>query len=124
MVIPRTVTITRFLLLAHALVWLVFAALAAFGWLPGLPSTAWLRGLMAGLAALTGLLLLGLVYFLEHRQRLAYYAALALLFLIALLTLTDQLGWIDLVYSVLAMAPVILLIIEKDWYVKKYDPIA
>jgi predicted membrane channel-forming protein YqfA (hemolysin III family) len=74
---------------------------------------------MAILALLTTGLLMGLWLFLRRRSRLAYYLALGLLAVISLLTITDEFGLSDLIVLIITVAPLMLLIKDRAWYLQR-----
>jgi presenilin-like A22 family membrane protease len=59
-----------------------------------------------------------LVYMLNNRYRIGYYCALALFITITFLTFLDQVGWSDLVILAINIAPIVLLIKERSWYLQ------
>lgn len=109
-----TVRLTLGLILLNAAVWLVFAVLVLDWAVPGLPDLPALRGLMAGLALVCSLALTA--FFLRRRARLALVAAMLLLTTIAVLSITDQVGWLDLLSLLISLVPLVLLGKDRHWY--------
>jgi predicted membrane channel-forming protein YqfA (hemolysin III family) len=63
---------------------------------------------------------MGLWVFLRRRSSLAYYLTLGLLSVISLLTLTDDFGLSDLIVLIITIAPFVLLIKDRGWYLERY----
>ena len=74
------------------------------------------RWIMAFLAISAALYLVGASYYLLQKRRLAYFAVLACLFLIALLALFDELGLVDWIVFFITLAPIVMLIKDRKWY--------
>jgi|GEM_PF-2435538 len=104
------------LLVANGILWLGFSLVVLSGRHRALPADLRVQAAMAALAALAGMALLGLSWMLRRRRRVAYYGALALLLLIAVLTVTDDFGLIDLLVLALTLAPVALIIKNRSWF--------
>ncbi len=116
-------------LLGRVKVTLAFILLNTFFWLgfavftlqarsdsgTGLSAVTWI---WAGLAALSALALAGAAFLLRRRNKLAYYFALLMLGALAVLSLTDQVGWLDIVSLVISLVPFILLIWDRKWYLR------
>jgi lysylphosphatidylglycerol synthetase-like protein (DUF2156 family) len=115
---PRSVSFALIFILLNALVWLVLGIIIAANVHPALPVQPILKGFMAFLSFAIAAVLLGLFIFLKKRNRIAYWFAIGLLGLITLATFFDQLGLVDLGVLVLNIAPIILLIKDRTWYLK------
>ncbi len=115
---PRTVRITLFLILLNAVVWLGFAFLAVLGVIPGLPEIPGLRWLMAGLALACSIVLGLTAFLLQRRVRLGLVLGLLLLTIIAVLSLSDQLGWLDILSFLVCLVPLVLLVKDREWYLR------
>lgn len=115
---PPTVHLTLWLILLNAAIWLVFAGLAAAGMIPGLPDLPALRWLMAGLALACALALGLTTYLLRRRVRLGLVLGLLLLTIIAVLSISDQVGWLDLLSLLISLVPLVLLVKDRQWYLK------
>jgi hypothetical protein len=116
---PFTVTATFILVLLNALVWLCFAAIVALDLHPALPDSSAIRWIMGILAFGCACTLIVFAILLGKRVRVAYFTTLGLLALLVVRTITDEVGLADLVYLVLAATPLILLIKDRSWYLKK-----
>jgi len=116
---PSTVTAAHFLLLLNALVWLVFGIIVAAGLHPSMPESDVFRWTMAVLALLTTSVLLGLWVFLRRRSGIAYYLTIGLLVVLSILTVTDEFGLPDLMVLIIIAAPLVLLIKDRAWYLRR-----
>jgi hypothetical protein len=117
---PISVSATLILLLLNTLIWLAFAIIVAAGAHPSIPEVGLVKWGMAILSLLTTVLLMGLWVFLRRRSSLAYYLTLGLLSVISLLTLTDDFGLSDLIVLIITIAPFVLLIKDRGWYLERY----
>jgi lysylphosphatidylglycerol synthetase-like protein (DUF2156 family) len=114
--VPKMVRIALGFILINALMWFVIGVLIALNVHPGMPDDALLRWMMM-LGMFGGAIILGLLYLLlSKRRRLAFFITLVVLAVIILLTVTDQMGWADYVELVLAVVPLILLFLERNWF--------
>lgn len=113
---PRSFLAALVLILIQAVFWLIFSFLAASGSLPDPLASGTGRWMMAMLAFGVAVLLGSLVLYIHRRRRTAYYGSLIILALIAILSITDEVGlfdWISLITSLGALA---LLIYSGSWY--------
>jgi lysylphosphatidylglycerol synthetase-like protein (DUF2156 family) len=113
---PFTVSITLLFLTLNALVWLGFTALVALNLHPALPDQITVRWIMGILAFGSAGALIVLIILLGKRIRIAYFLTLGMLALLAVLTITDEVGWVDLLYLAIVVVPLILLIKDRVWY--------
>ena len=116
---PPTVVAVLMFLLVNAMIWIGFSVITAAGAHAGLPSEPAVRWIMAGLALGCGCILIGLAAALARRVRIAYYLITAILAVLAVLTITDDVGWIDLAYMGLVVVPLALLLKDRKWYLRK-----
>jgi lysylphosphatidylglycerol synthetase-like protein (DUF2156 family) len=115
---PPTASATILLLGLNALVWLGFAVFTVLGGIPSIPEGMF-RGLMALMALGASAVLASLVIGLRRRSRLAFYGALAVLAAIAVLSITDQVGLLDLVSLSISVIPLVLLVRDRRWYLRQ-----
>lgn len=119
---PRTVTLTLVFIFLNALVWLVLGLVIAASLHPALPDIPLLKGIMAAMSfAGAGLLLVAFILLLK-RKRTGFFLALGFLGVTALLTFFDQVGWVDLVTLLINIVPIVLLVRDRDWYLKRNQP--
>jgi lysylphosphatidylglycerol synthetase-like protein (DUF2156 family) len=119
---PRTVILNYIFISLNALVWLVLGVVITASLHPALPDIPLLKGIMASMSfAGAGLLLVAFILLLK-RKRTGFFLALGFLFVTALLTFFDQVGWVDLVTLIINIVPIVLLVRDRDWYLSKGLP--
>lgn len=106
----------RIFILISAAIWLAFAGITAAGAHPSYAGSDPLRLIMSSLALIVCLALLALYYLLGRRNRPAYILGIAFLIIIFLLTVADQIGWVDAAVLILTITPVVLLLLSRRWY--------
>ena len=117
--VPTLVKVAIGFILAGAGVWLVLGVLIAARLHQGMPSDPLIRWGMA-IAAFVAFLVMGtLAWLLAKRKRLAFFITLVALGVVFLLTLFDQVGWADAVMMALTVAPFVLLVIGRKWFLQK-----
>lgn len=104
------------LIILNALFWFIFFVISALGLLPGVLSTSPLRWVMAVLSLGTSLVLGILVTFLVRQKKWAYSLALILLGLIGILSITDEVGALDIFTSLISLGAILLLLKDHAWY--------
>lgn len=110
---PVSVSIALILVLVNAAFWLIFGFMFAFR-PTSMPEG--LKWIMVLLAISSSVILAVLARFLNRRNRLAYYASLTFLAVIAVLSITDEFGWLDLVSLLISLVPLGLLLKDRRWY--------
>ena len=115
---PTSVTATLLLIILIAIFWLVFAVIVLIGAHPSLPSEGIFKWIMLVLALGTSIVLAGLVILLRKRIRLAFYFGVVVFATIAVLSITDQIGWSDLAMLVINLVTLGLLIKDRAWYLR------
>ena len=118
---PRSTTAAHSLILINALFWLLFALFAALGVLPGNLSVGPLRWVLAILALGTSATLGFLVFLLNRRKKAAFYIVLGELTLIGTLSITDEVGFLDLFVLIVSFAAIVLIFMNRSWYLKSAD---
>ena len=113
---PLTVKITLGMLLIEALMWLVFGVIILAGLHPALPEGALYRWGMGGISILAAVVLVALTRLLLRRVRAAWYLTMVALFASFLVILFDNVGWVDLVVMAGVFLPMVLLLIDREWY--------
>jgi hypothetical protein len=114
---PTTVSITLLLLALDALMWFSFGVAVAAGCIASIAAPG-IRWVMAGLAWASAAALAALAFLLGRRVRLAFHAAVLLLAVITVLSVTDQVGLLDLAALALSAIPLALLIKDRSWYLR------
>jgi hypothetical protein len=119
---PVLVEIAQGFILIQALFWLAFGIMVLLGIHPGMPESAMIRWIMAVLS-FTGAFTLGiLMILLARRNHPAYYLITGLTALLCILTFTDQFGLPDLIYLIITAGTLILLLINRRWYLGEDRP--
>ena len=118
---PFTVKFALILVLINALVWLVFGVLVVAGLHPALPEEVYFKWGMTVLSFAAAGVMTALFLLLKKRIRWGWYAAVAALAVSSVLTIFDDVGWIDLAVLVVMLVPLILLIKDRKWYLQKSD---
>ncbi len=106
----------RHLLLLNTLGWLVFATIIAAGRHPSIPDSELVRWGMCGLALMTAAILTVAWVFLGKGSKLAFYVAIGMLALLAILTVTDEFGIADFAVLIVILLPLGLLLKDRDRY--------
>jgi hypothetical protein len=115
---PNSVKVTLAFILLNAVFWLGYAVAAVSTGQDsgtGLSAVTWI---WSGLAAVCALALAGAAFLLRRRSKLAYYFTLLMLALLALLSITDQVGLLDIFSLFISLVPLILLIWDRKWYLR------
>jgi hypothetical protein len=115
---PTSVSAARVLVLLNAIVWLAFGVIIAIGAHPALPDSILLKWAMAILGLLTSGILLALFIYLGRRSRLAFFATLAVLGSMSVLTMADEVGLADLAVLGITIAAIVCLIGSRAWFLQ------
>lgn len=107
---------TLIFILVIAIFWFGFSIIVATGLHPALPDSQLYQWIMAGLAFLTSAFLFLQFFLLKAKNKFAYYLTIAFLIFLAILTIMDDLGLIDVLVLIVTLLPVILLIKDRKWY--------
>ena len=110
------------LIILNALFWFIFFVISALGMLPGVLSTGPLRWVMAVLSLAAALVLGVLVTFLIRKKKWAYTLILILLGSIAVLSIMDEVGALDIFTSLISLGAILLLIKNYAWYQTSSTP--
>ncbi len=116
---PLSVYAVFTFLLLSVFIWIGFSVLVVTGAYKGLPDDPTVRWVMAGLAFGCSCVLLVLTWALAKRIRIAYFLVTASLAVLAVLSITDDIGWADLLYLAIVIVPLVLLIKDRSWYLQK-----
>jgi lysylphosphatidylglycerol synthetase-like protein (DUF2156 family) len=113
---PKTVSATLILILLNAAFWLGYAIITILtnNDAATVPHVA--RWSFSFLALGTAAILVVLFFLLRKRVRFAYYLSLIVLALLAVLSLTDQVGWLDVFSLLLSLIPFVLLVKDNLYY--------
>lgn len=116
--IPTSVRVARYFILADALVWLVFTAVAASGRHPAIPAAPVVRWSYTVLGLAACLALFGGYAWLSQGGAVVYYPVVGLLGLISVATVLDQVGVLDLLVLAINLAALLLLIKDRRYYLR------
>jgi hypothetical protein len=119
---PATVRVALLLLALDAVMWFAFGVAAAAGAIASFADMPAVRWVMAGLAWASAAALAGLAILLGRRIRVAFYLAVILLAIIAVLSITDQIGWVDVASLGVSVIPLALLLKDRAWYLRQKAP--
>ena len=121
---PLSVTVNLILILLDSLFWFVFGVIVIAGLHPGLPDLPFIKEIMALLAFATAGIMLLVIVLLGKHNRIGYFLGVLLFAALSLLSLFDDFGWTDLVVLVFHVVPLILLIVNRAWYLQvRTDPV-
>ena len=84
-----------------------------------MPAASAMRWVMVILALASSMALAGIAVLLRRRSRFAFYFGLALLALISVLSITDQVGLLDLLTLLLNLVAFGLMIKDRAWYLQR-----
>jgi hypothetical protein len=118
---PTSVRVALLLLALDALLWFAFGVVAAWGGIASINHPSIVRWVMAGLACASAAALAGLTILLGRRSRVAFFLTVILLAIIAILSITDQIGLVDLVSLAVSVVPLALLLKDRAWYLRRTD---
>ena len=116
---PLTFTVSLGLILVNALIWLSLGLIIGSGAHPAMNVDITLRLALAALSLFAAAALIVLFFSLRQHIKLAYFFSLALLTLMAVFTLFDDFGWSDLVVLVITLAPILLLLKDRTWFMEQ-----
>jgi peptidoglycan/LPS O-acetylase OafA/YrhL len=117
--LPGTVKVTLGLVLLNALVWLVFGGIVVAGVHPALHVSLIYKWGIALVSFLAAGVLVALFLLLRKRWKPAWYLSVAALAITSLLTIFDEVGLIDILVLGGMLIPLVLLIIDRKWYLGK-----
>jgi hypothetical protein len=115
---PPSVRVALLLLALDALLWFAFGVVVACGGIASINHPPVLRWGMAGLALASAASLAGIALLLSRRRRPAFFIAISLLAIIVVLSITDQVGLVDLVALAVSAVPLGLLLKDRAWYLR------
>lgn len=113
---PVTVQVTLIIILVVGIAWLVYSLYLAVGPDPSFAQLGAYRWIMAATTFVPGLVCVVLWFLLRKRWKPAWYLAVVALSLMTIVGIFDQVGWVDLVFILGSAVPVVLLIIDRKWY--------
>jgi uncharacterized membrane protein YdcZ (DUF606 family) len=111
-----TIRIAHLLILLNAIVWLSFGIIIAIGVHPSYIQPTVIRWVMAISALLAAVFLFSLIVLLRKRNHIAYWVTVIVLTAIALATILDQFGLVDLAFVIITILPLVLLLRDRNWH--------
>jgi len=116
--IPVTVQVTQIIILVVGIVWVGFSLYMAVGSDPSFAKLGAYRWIMAAMTFVPGLLCVALWFLLRKRWKPAWYVSVIGLSLMTIAIIFDQVGWVDVLVMLGSAIPLVLLIIDRKWYLK------
>jgi hypothetical protein len=116
---PNTVPLARILLMVDSLLWLAFAAFTGMGAHPSYGPTSGYRWPVTLLALLVAVLLGGPSAHLGNPTPLGFWLCVGFLAAMILASLFDQFGLADLVFVAATALPLLLLVKDRAWYLRR-----
>jgi hypothetical protein len=113
---PKSVFITFSLIIIDAVFWLAYAFIMALGGIRSIAVSSVAKWVMTILALGSSTALLGTTFFLWRRNQFAYYFGLVILVIIAVLSITDEFGLLDLFSLLISLIPLVLMVKDRAWY--------
>ena len=115
---PKSVTTTLILILLNAAFWLGYAIITILTNHDAATVSYVARWIFSFLAIGTSIVLVVLFFLLRKRIRFAYTLTLIVLALLAFLSVTDQVGWWDVISLLISASPIVLLLKDRKWYLR------
>ncbi len=112
----KSITFSLAFILICAGIWFAFSIIVASGLHPAMPDSIAYQWIMAGLSFLTGVFLLTMYFLLRKKIRVAFFLTIAFLVFLALLTIADDVGWVDFIVLLITLTPVFLLLKDRKWF--------
>ena len=107
---PKSVSTTLILIILNAAFWLIYAFIMAFGGIPSIAVSGMVKWVMTILAIGSSAALAGIAIFLRKRNRFAFYFGLIILATLAILSITDEFGLLDLFSLLISLIPLGLML--------------
>ena len=95
---------------------LIFAMITFSGHHYGLPQESTVIIVTGTLALLTSIFEIVLIILIIKRYRIALWGTIAFFPFILILTITDEFGIADLIVLLIHLIPIVLLLIENNWF--------
>ena len=114
----KTVSPTLILILLNAAFWLGYAIFTIAGNTDPAAASYTNKWVFSILALATAAALVVLFFLLRKHIRFAYYVSLFMLALLAVLSVTDQVGWLDVFSLLISAIPFALMLKDRKWYLR------
>ena len=118
--LPKSVSTTTIFIILNAVFWLAYTVITAFGktYLTTVPIMV--KSIIIILAFGSSAILVCIAIFIKRRNRFAFYFGLLMLTIIAVLSITDEFGWLDFFSLLISLIPLVLLLKDRNWYLKPH----
>jgi hypothetical protein len=114
----KSVSITLVFIILNAIFWFVYAFIMALGGIPSTAISSTVKWVMAILALDSSAALVGTAIFLWRHNRFAFYFGLVILATIAILSITDEFGLLDIFSLLISLIPLVLMLRDRAWYLQ------
>ncbi|MBA4385305.1 MAG: hypothetical protein C0410_11260 [Anaerolinea sp.] len=115
---PVTVKVTPILILVIGIMWIGFSIFIALGLHPTYSRMGGFQWIIAGMSLVPGIIFVVLWVLLRKHWKPAWYLAVIALALMTLAGIFDQIGWVDVLVMLGSAIPLVLLFIDRKWYLK------
>ena len=115
---PVTVKVTPILILVIGILWIGFSIFIALGLHPIYSQMGGFQWIIAAMSLVPGVILVVLWYLLRKHWKPAWYLAVIALASVTIAGIFDQIGWVDILVMLGSAIPLILLIIDRKWYLQ------
>ncbi|MCB8968339.1 MAG: hypothetical protein H6660_15765 [Ardenticatenaceae bacterium] len=115
---PKSVSVTTVFIILNAVFWLAYTVITAFGGTYLTTVSAMVKSIIVILAFGSSTILVGIAIFVRRRNRFAFYFGLLMLTIIAVLSITDEFGWLDFFSLLISLIPLVLLLKARNWYLR------
>ncbi len=116
--LPKSISITTVFIILNAIFWLTYTVTIAFGSTHSTSVPIMVKSILVIAAFGSSAVLAGMAIFLRRRNRFAFYFGLLMLTMIAVLSIADEFGWLDFLSLLIRLVPVVLLVKDRNWYLK------
>ncbi len=113
---PVSVRLTLVFMLINAVIWLGFGVIVLSGLHPALDESKLIRFGYGGIAILAAAFLMLMYFLLRKPKKIAWYLSVLFFVAGAVVTLFDDFGWVDLVFMLVDLVPLVLFIKDRKWY--------
>jgi hypothetical protein len=115
---PKTVIAAIIIIIINALFWFIYALVMVFGGISSFAHAGTAKWVMAILALVTSVALVCTAYLIARRSRPAFIFGIVFLAMIAILSITDEFGILDLFSLLISLVPLGLMIKDRSWYLQ------
>jgi hypothetical protein len=117
---PKSVPVTTVFIILNAIFWLAYTVITAFGGTHLTTVPIIVKWTIILLAFGSSAILTGIAIFIRRQNRFAFFFGLLMLTIIAVLSITDEFGWLDFFSLLISLIPLALLLKDRNWYLKPH----